>query len=162
MPSVLFPWVRKLTLAMQGTLLTCVRGPDGIRKDHPVKQFIRVYRRAILRGAKPVPGDFMTAQPFLHVDEAMARGIVPAAPRWGSADYYLAIQEWWEKNVDDLPHHWLLHFCHCAEIVGCYHPDSYARRFWFVVYEGIVKSFHMIPESKEALDQRLRERGGPY
>lgn len=49
--SVFQPWVEKLTFMQQSVLITAVRGPDGIPKDHIVKVLLRWYRRCILYSA---------------------------------------------------------------------------------------------------------------
>jgi hypothetical protein len=46
--SVLQDWTRRLTLMQQAVLLTAVRGPDGVRRDHPTKLIIRFFRRCFL------------------------------------------------------------------------------------------------------------------
>ena len=42
---VLQPWVLNLTYMQQSVLITSVRGPDGIRKDHVAKLLLRWLRR---------------------------------------------------------------------------------------------------------------------
>ena len=51
MRSVLQDWVMNLTFMQQSVLLTSLRAPDGIRKDHPVKVLCRWLRRCILISA---------------------------------------------------------------------------------------------------------------
>ena len=48
---VLQPWVGHLTLMQQSVLIAAVRGPDGIRKDHPVKLLCRYLRRSFMLSA---------------------------------------------------------------------------------------------------------------
>lgn len=43
-------------------------------------------------------------------------------------------QEDYLKYVDELPHHFQLHFMHAAEILGYKHPDDVVRRFWNTTY----------------------------
>lgn len=155
MPSVLKDWVQELTLAKQGTLLTAVRGPDNARKDHPTKVFVRAFRRAILNGAKP-PDDttFMTPKPRLWYSELLE---LPGV-REDTPEEKLLLS-FWESQVDDVPHHWLMHFAHAAQIVGIHHPDEPVREFWWRVYVAIVGSFHMQPEILAFFEYRLRDRG---
>lgn len=51
MGTVLQNWVTDLTFMQQTVLISAVRGPDGLRKDHPVKILLRWYRRCILISA---------------------------------------------------------------------------------------------------------------
>lgn len=46
--SVIQPWVTDLTLMQQSVLLSAIRGPDGMRKDHVAKKLSRWLRRCIL------------------------------------------------------------------------------------------------------------------
>lgn len=46
--SVLQDWVHELTFMQQSVLISSVRGPDGIRKDHPTKVLCRWLRRSFL------------------------------------------------------------------------------------------------------------------
>ena len=48
---VLQPWVLNLTYMQQSVLITSVRGPDGIRKDHVAKLLLRWLRRCFLVSA---------------------------------------------------------------------------------------------------------------
>jgi hypothetical protein len=156
MPCVLKEWVTELTLAEQGTLLTAVRGPDAVRKDHPIKQFLRAYRRAVLNGAHPVPGSFMSDQPTLST--------VQVGDLLGGGDAYRLhwvrqLEKFFAGYVDDLPHHFYMHFGHCAEIVGYRHPDEDVARWWLAVYAAIVETFHMRPEQYDDMRRRLRDEG---
>jgi len=157
--SVLQDWVPGLTLAMQGTLLTCVRGPDNVRKDHPVKKFVRRYRRAFLNNAKAPPSGFMDVEAFMTAREvAILRGAA-YHPRDEQDALTKELVHFWESQVDDVPHHWLMHFAHCAEILGYRHPEQATALFWREVYYAICASFHMAPESCEQMELRLRDRG---
>src|SRR5262245_58332891 len=40
-----------LSIMMQSVLMSAVRAPDGIKKDHPVKVLMRWYRRCVLISA---------------------------------------------------------------------------------------------------------------
>jgi hypothetical protein len=162
MPSVLKDWVMQLTLAEQGTLLTVVRGPDNIRKDHPTKMFIRAFRRCMLNGAKPPDATmFMTPKGYLTQSE-VARLAIPNLVDDGTmtdpANFDILVK-FWEANVDDVPHHWLMHFVHCCQIAGHYHPDLAVRGFWWDVYHAITDTFHMTTEMQDKFRHRLRDRG---
>jgi hypothetical protein len=156
--SVLQNWVMKLTQAEQGTLLTAVRGPDDVRKNHPVKEFLRCYRRAILNGAKPCPNGFMSEHAFMSPPYLAALRKQLGSPL-GVGSWAEELLWFWETQSDDLPHHFLMYLTHSAEILGFRHPDGDTRRFWLEVYYAVCKSFHMQPETFYQMTERLRDRG---
>lgn len=45
------PWVHQLSVMQQSVLLSAIRGPDGLRKNHVSKLLLRWYRRCILISA---------------------------------------------------------------------------------------------------------------
>jgi len=59
------------------------------------------------------------------------------------------------RSVDELPHHFQLHFMHAAEILGYKHPDSAALRWWNKCYLELVNDMHLFPESEAEMDKRL-------
>lgn len=142
---VLQDWVCRLTFMQQSVLITAVRGPDGIFKDHHVKVLMRWLRRSILICAfdkrahngpyEPCGGKFTGACP--HDIDMVQYG----------RDYL--------RYVDELPHHFQLHFMHAAEIIGYKHPDRAVRNYWHNMYLDIVNDAHLHPESEEEMDKRL-------
>ena len=68
----------------------------------------------------------------------------------GQRDTYL-------RHVDELPHHFQLHFMHAAEIVGYKHPDLAIRNWWRDFYEALVNDAHLFPETEEQMDERLSD-----
>lgn len=138
--SVLKPWVSDLTLQMQGTLLTAVRGPDNEEKHSPTKQVVRALRAVILNNAKTLGLD----------DVFMGDG--SGEPTSEQADAFFA-------SWDQCPLHWLFHFLHAAEIVGYCHPNPRIRDFWLAFYRRAVDALHLEPESKETMLKRLRHDG---
>lgn len=143
--SVLQPWVERISFMQQSVLLTAVRGPDGIHKDHIAKVLLRWYRRCILFTAfdgaiyatpdQPGGGSFTgPIPPGMTLDDAL--------------DQYL-------RCVDELPHHYQLHFMHAAEIIGYKHPDPDIRAWWNKCYLRLVNDAHLYPESEALMDRRL-------
>lgn len=59
------------------------------------------------------------------------------------------------QSLDELPHHFQLHFMHAAEIVGYKHPDPTIRLWWNHVYNELARDMHLNPESVEHMDARL-------
>lgn len=145
--SVLLPWTEDLTFMQQCVLIAAVRGPDGIRKDHPVKVLCRWLRRSFLKSAflgiemeSPYTADggsFMGPCKFEEVkDLAHAK------------ELYL-------RTIDELPHHFQLHLMHAAEIIGYKHPRESTRTWWHQFYLEIVNDAHLFPESEQLMDERL-------
>lgn len=141
-------WVGELSLAMQGTLATAVRGPDGCPKVDPAKDIICAYRWTIMNNAHQgvMTRDGLRAG---HGDTFMGdwTGIPPSESRKAFL-----------KSHDQYPHHWLMHLIHCAEIVGYGHPDANIRKWWRSFYEDFCDAFHMYPETREQMMERLKER----
>lgn len=117
---------------MQSVLITACRGPDGIRKDHPVKVLIRFLRRSFLicafdgkvRWSPYDPGGGSFTGP-LHLRNPNGGEDHPY--EHGHIDKFIEI---YLRHVDELPHHFQLHLMHAAEILGYKHPDDDVRRFW--------------------------------
>jgi hypothetical protein len=137
--SIMRDWVtERCTIQMQGTLLTGVRGPDNVRKYHPIKGIIRAYRACILNPAKGYPDSFAGDGSHFGTKEM--------------AD------AWFEFN-DELPHHWQLHMIHCAEIIGYKHPDRATREWWIALYFRMVEDLHLCRESLIQMETRLAGDG---
>jgi hypothetical protein len=142
--SVLQDWVMKLPLAMQGTLLLALRGPDNAPKECLAKDLTRAYRASIMVNAheKGTQGDdFMGDHSGLPIERGQ--------PEDG-------ITERFRHNHDQYPHHWLMHLVHGAQIVGEYCPNPRVREFWHEFYITMCHAFHMDPERPTSLEFRLR------
>lgn len=147
--SVLQDWVHGLPFMQQSVLIAAVRGPDGIRKDHPVKVLCRWLRRSVLISSfegRPLldpyePGGGSFTGPC---QSAEVRNLPHAM------DLYFRL-------VDELPHHFQLHLMHAAEILGYKHPEKRIRNWWRIFYEQIVRDAHLQPESEAEMDERLSD-----
>jgi hypothetical protein len=145
--SVLLPWTEEISFMQQSVLICALRGPDGIRKDHPVKVLCRWLRRSVLKSAfdgveliNPYSkgGGSFTGPCF--TDEV--RDLEHAS------ELYL-------RHVDELPHHFQLHLMHAAEILGYKHPTEFTRNWWNRFYLMVVNDAHLFPESEALMDERL-------
>lgn len=127
-----------------------MRGPDGIRKDHPTKVLCRWLRRGFLICAfeKVVHND-----PYEHCGGSFTGKC--RTPEVEGIDHAL---ELYLRCVDELPHHFQLHFMHAAQIMGYKHPVPEIRAWWIGTYLSIVKDAHLYPESEEIMDYRLGDR----
>jgi hypothetical protein len=87
-------------------------------------------------------------------DEAIASLVEP-----GGWEFYLDQHAHrYLTSLDEIPHHFQLHFLHAAEIVGFKHPDGRIRAWWRGLYERLVHDMHLWPETEEQLDRRLGDR----
>lgn len=140
-------WCLALPIQQQSVLLLAARGPDGIAKAHPCKDVQRAYRGTVLVAAK--------YGRCLH---------------WGErADTFMSLEkmtkmEDWEwlmdrffEHSDDLPHHFLMHLTHGAEIIGYKHPDERFRIRWKAFYFRCVRELHLNEESMEQMDAWLSD-----
>lgn len=145
--SVQPTWCLDLPLQQQSVLLLAARGPDGIAKHHPCKNVVRAYRATVLvAAARRRPLEWgERADSFMSLDRfADDRS-------WHNDVVYFF------DNVDELPHHYLMHLMHGAEIVGYHHPDVRFRRRWIGFYEAVCDDAHVMPESQGQLDRRLND-----
>lgn len=143
--SALQDWVMELTIMQQSVLMAAVRGPDGISKNHPVKVMLRWYRRCILLSAFEHE---VIDNPYTPGGGSFTGPLDPAARIETYAHQYL-------EHVDELPHHFQLHFMHAAEILGYKHPVEKTRLFWYQFYTSIVGDAHLNIESCMQMDRRL-------
>jgi hypothetical protein len=173
MQSAFQPWVLGLTIMQQSVLASAVRGPDGIRKDHPAKVFMRWYRRCVMVSAfdrrsltdplEPGGGSFTGPLPSVvdppHYDD---RAPDATNDRWLKEWHDRAVpaalasaKEGLFRSIDELPHHFWLHIVHAAQIIGFKHPEPWIRTFWIELYEHACMDMHMYGESEEMMDDRL-------
>lgn len=166
---VLQDWVTQLTYMQQSVLLSAVRGPDGLRKEHPAKYLLRAFRRAVLVVAFDGKVHWDPHEVFQGMGsftgpcaawEKDGRVIVTDAN--DALDQYL-------RTVDEIPHHFQLHFMHAVEIVGYKHPQTEAtittprnavgnialRPWWHAAYLKLVHDMHLWPETEAEMDLRL-------
>lgn len=135
--SILHPWVTHLGLRHQGVLLTAIRGCDSAPKDDASKRLARCIRNAILRAHC---GDARKSASFIEHCEG------PELETRMDA---------FASNLDQYPWHYIAHIMHTAEILGYYHPTE--ADSWRYLYEKLCKKFHVMPESREQLDERLNK-----
>lgn len=150
--SVQPEWSRTLPLQQQSVLLLAARGPDGIPKSHACKDVQRAYRGTVLVAAKygrelnwGERGDT-----FMTLD-----GIADAS-LWQS------IRQGFFHDVDQLPHHFVLHLLHGAEILAYKHPDRWHREAWWLFYTDGCDDMHLVPETERAMDRRLNDWDQEY
>lgn len=146
---VLPQWMLKLSFQQQSVLLLALRGPDGVRKEHPAKTITTAYRATLLRAAM--------RQRFLYLGEQ--------ADSFMSLDVFADVKAWtaeiktFFKHVDELPHHYVAHMAHAAQIIACKHPDQTMRTHWGWFYSKWCDDLHVNPETEAEMDNRLDDWG---
>lgn len=126
----------------QSVLLSAVRAPDGLAKNHVAKDLWRWYRRCIVLSAfdkraltsPQEPGGGSFTGPVSDIDHTSTQ--------------YL-------YHVDEVPHHAHLHIIHAAEILGFKHPDDRTRIWWRNFYLAAVNDMHLSPETEADMNYRL-------
>ena len=58
-------------------------------------------------------------------------------------------------TLDELPHHFQLHFMHAAEILGYQHHLPEVRQWWHECYLRLVNDMHLRPETEDEMNRRL-------
>lgn len=125
----------ELGLRHQGVLVSAVRGCDTVSRDASIKLMARCLRAAILNTHVADP---KKAKTFIeHVD----------------ADTLLKRMNDVVRDHDSLPHHYIMHLIHAAEIVAYYAPHD--SLYWFGFYSSMCNKLHMTAETKAELDHRL-------
>jgi hypothetical protein len=138
--SILQPWVESLGLRHQGVIVSAMRGCDNAERDDASKKIQRLLRGAVLEshcGRSVKPASYIMTEPDANAWQAMVKPFID------SHDHY--------------PNHYVLHFLHACEIIGYHGPRDepvYSDR-WRGVYFTLCYKFHINPETKEQLDQRL-------
>ena len=170
------PWVLEIPLMQQSVLFAAIRAPDGLRKDHPVKVLLRWYRRCILLSAfdkrvladpfEPGGGSFTGPFTLDHMKEFFP-GWESHVSTGGTPDgarrfYFDMMRTVYLRHVDEMPHHFQLHFMHAAQIVGVHHPEDWIRGWWRSFYLMIVNDAHLQPESDAAMNLRLSDNDAEW
>jgi len=143
--SVQPEWCRSLPLQQQSVMFLGARGPDGAVKFHPCKPVVTAYRACVFNAAK-YGRSLMWGE---RADTFMSLDVFADAEKWAKA-----VDVFFDNN-GDLPHHYLLHFYHGAEILGYKHPDERFRKRWHEFYLRACEAMHINPETEEQMDKRL-------
>ncbi len=164
--SVLQHWVEGLPFMQQSVLIAAVRGPDGIRKDHVAKLLLRWYRRCIMISAfervsvlnPTYPGGGSFTGPSLSPQHGDTDQRSSRVLSWSEGKDLGKVLDCYLRSVDELPHHFQLHFMHAAEILGYKHPVESIREWWQLTYMRLVNDMHLFPETQEQMDTRLSDQ----
>ena len=164
--SVLQDWVCDLTFMQQSVIMTAVRGPDGIHKNHVSKLIVRWMRRCALYSAfdqavlltpyddnERRGGSFTGPSCYRKNDRFFVYSDSIVHSSWQSA--MIAVLDEYMLTTDEVPHHFQLHFLHAAEIIGYKHSDDDIKLWWFNSYVRLCNDMHLNPESHEQMQRRL-------
>ncbi len=157
--SVLQDWVMELPFMQQSSILSAIRGADGVDKNHNSKTLVKFLRRSVLISAfdghalnDPVhEGGGSFTGPSVTLAECAV------ANCWESP--MMAVLTAFLKSQDNLPLHYWLHIIHAVEVIGYKHPDSRVRQFWHMSYHRMCHDMHMHVETLAELDTRLNDNG---
>lgn len=132
--SVMKDWTTMLSWKAQTVLISSIRGCDAVGKNDISKKIIRKLRATVLNNAGPEGAEFITSD----ITESELYDF--------------------SKNIDAYPVHFLLHLIHACEIIGYeYYEDEDVQKFFMDFYHMMVSSFHMEPESREKMHERLKD-----
>lgn len=155
---ILPDWMIKLPMQQQSVLILGLRGPDGIRKNHPMKDLQRHYRGTVLKAAKFGRSLKLgeKADSFMSMEYICNPGDFDLWPKWTEM-----IKEYF-YYIDELPHHFHLHLMHGAQILGYKHPNYIVRSSWSMFYYACVDDAHLNVETEEQMDARLCDWNHQY
>jgi hypothetical protein len=137
----------------QSVLLTAIRGPDGIEKNHVSKRLLRWFRRCVLISAFD---KIVFTNPYAFGGGSFTGpSYEPTSLAHDWCGPMSKVVGEYLQHVDELPHHFQLHLMHAAEIVGFKHPDDVIRAWWRATYKRLAHDMHLWPESEADLDARL-------
>ena len=152
MPAVLQDWVQDLKFMQQSVLISSIRGPDGLHKEHIAKYVLRWLRRCVLISS-------FDGSVFKSPTQLGGGSFTGPLKSYGSDDSTLdyCFKEY-VRCLDEVPHHFHLHLMHAAEILGFKHPDEGIRKGWDRFYRLLVSDMHLNPEGLEMMEYRLGDK----
>lgn len=136
--SIVQDWATELGLRHQGTLMGAIRGCDASTKNAPEKRITRILRGVVLNA---FVGDPRKAKSFIEWCED-----------W---DEFKEAMDGFFDAYDAIPHHFVMHLIHAAEVIGYYHTNPEIASWWLRFYKKAVHKLHLNLETKEQLDARL-------
>ena len=137
--SVLQDWVMELGLRHQGVIVSAIRGCDTSPKYSHTKTLSRYLRGSIMNAHC---GDIRKAKTFMELPESL--------------EQFNIVVEGFMDEHDMLPHHYVLHLIHAAEIVGYFRKDEIGQ-MWMSFYARMCKKMHVTAESMYELNTRLNK-----
>lgn len=142
-------WIFRLPYQQQSVLMLGSRGPDGVRKNHPIKILHACYRGCVFKAAYFGRELRNTEQ----ADTFMTRDELTDAALWEKH-----VKSYFDY-IDELPHHYHMHLMHGAQIMGYKHPLPLIRTAWNWFYMRACEAMHVHPETEAQMDGRLSDWG---
>jgi hypothetical protein len=156
--SVLQDWVTTLPFMQQALLMLATRGPDGLPKHTPAKHILHYLRGLVIKPAHP---DFKENDGFMNIDygePTCAQQSYNNGPdiiyEFGWKFDIIATQFF--EDVDSYPLHFYMHLVHASEVIGYHYPEPGIANCWYSFYCSACSNFHMNPETREQLAERLK------
>lgn len=141
-------WMFSLPMQQQSVLVLACRGPDNIPKFHAAKLIVARYRASVLKAAysgralRPGEGEATT---FMTMEGFDAELVAP----------WRMITQAWFDHIDEIPHHYIMHLMHGAQIIGYKHPELLYQNRWQGFYIRSCHDLHLTPETEDLMDRRL-------
>jgi len=137
--TVLQPWLEKIPIRMQSTLILGLRGPDTHKAPN-----VKVITRW-LRGLAFKPGNPDNMLEFMH------KGLPPIIIEKGEA----------AKELEFCTQHFYSHLMHALEVVAYTHPVAETADWSFKLYKSMCSLFHLPTENASQFQGRLCTREWP-
>lgn len=135
--SAVKEWLSDLPFTQQALLMLSLRGADGMPKHNFGKDLLHYMRDVVLNAA--YPGYDGSPEGFMRSDY----------------DNFIDIVYLFFKDMDSYPMHFLMHLIHAGEVIAFNHPNQVISEHWHYFYNQACKNFHMNPETKDQLNERL-------
>lgn len=154
MTSVLRPWVQEIPFMQQAVLMAAVRCEDGTAKRHPLKDTVRMLRRAVFISS-------FSGREFDDFWEDEGQGGSFSKPLLRGQLTSEVIDAFIDAR-DEMSHHYYTHFLHASHIIAIHHPDVDNRYFFRQVYDRMVDALHLTAETDEAMQTRLGDSAAAW
>lgn len=138
MSSVLQPWVEKIPIRMQSTLVLGLRGPD----THCCPNVKKICRW--LRGLTFKPGNPDNVKEFM-----------------GDAPMRIMEKSDTAKELEFCSQHFYSHLMHSLEVVAYNHSDGNVRRHAYYLFYDMCSLMHLLAETSTEFSHRLRDLDWP-
>jgi hypothetical protein len=129
--KVLQDWMADLSWKQQSTLLSSLRGPDNYKTIY-LKKINKWIRKITQNNADP-SNNYMKQEELPDLEDICS-------------------------EIEYCSLHYALHLLYGLEIISYKHPDKPISSKAEYYYQGILKKFHLNPETKEQMEERLKDK----
>ena len=153
MKSVLQDWFQNnLTMMQQTTVLSAIRGPDGLHVTHVSNKLCRWLRRCALISAFEKKA-FTT--PYEKGGGAFLGPSCKIAQNLDWQKQMFSILDEYIRSLGEVPHNFQLSFLYATEVLGYCYPEPTIRKFWEECYNKLCFNLHLQPEDYDSMFYRL-------